>query len=119
MGSSAKLLRNQGATVPWLGTRASLVKGTKYPMMVRSEHLGPRRYHDRLHISVRQFARIIRGWISSIGSEVTAYGTPSIPRTKITKIYNKTDNLRAVQLLLRPTKMDGTERPLGVEPEEM
>ena len=32
-------------------------------------------FHERLHISTRQYARIVRDWVSSIGLEVTAYGT--------------------------------------------
>lgn len=32
----------------------------------------------------------------------------SMRRTKVTRIYKKTGNLRAVQLLLRQTKMDIT-----------
>lgn len=38
--------------------------------------------------------------------------------TKVTQIYKKTENLRAVQLLLRHTKMDSTVRYLGVELED-
>jgi hypothetical protein len=39
-------------------------------------------------------------------------------RTKVTQIYKKTGNLRAVQLLLGHTKMDSTVRYLGVELED-
>ena len=39
-------------------------------------------------------------------------------RTKATLIYRKTGNLRAVQLLLRHTKIDSTVRYLGVEVED-
>jgi hypothetical protein len=39
-------------------------------------------------------------------------------RTKVTHTYRKTGNLRAVQLLLGPTKMDSTVRYLGDELEE-
>jgi site-specific recombinase XerC len=46
---------------------------------------------------------------------VTAYGTHLMRRTKVTLIYKKTGNLRAVQLLLGHTKMDSTVRYLGVE----
>jgi site-specific recombinase XerC len=74
-----------------------------------------RRFHERLHISTRQYARIVREWVSSIGLEVAAYGIHSMPRTKVTQIYKKTGNLRAVQLLLGHTKMDSTVRYLGLE----
>ena len=36
-------------------------------------------------------------------------------RTKVTQIYKKTGNLRAVQLLLGHAKMDSTVRYLGLE----
>lgn len=36
-------------------------------------------------------------------------------RTKMTQIFKKTGNLRAVPLLLGHTKMDSTFRYLGVE----
>ncbi len=46
------------------------------------------------------------------------YGTHSMRRTKVTQIYKKTGNLRAVQLLLGHTKMDSTVRYLGIELED-
>ncbi len=97
------------------GTRASVAKRMEDPLMVGSEYLWPGRFHECLHIFTRQYARIVRDWVSSIGLEVTAYGTHSMRRTKVTQIYKKTGNLRAVQLLLGHTKMDGTVRYLGVE----
>ena len=36
-------------------------------------------------------------------------------RTKAVRIYRKTGNLRAVQLLLRHTKLESTVRYLGIE----
>ena len=100
------------------GTRASVAKWMEDPLMVGSEFLWPGRFHERLHISTRQYARIVRDWVSSSGLEVTAYGTHSMRRTKVTQIYKKTGNLRAVQLLLGHTKMDSTVRYLGVELED-
>ena len=97
------------------GTRTSVAKWMEYPLMVGSEYLWPERFHERLHISTRQFARTVRGWVSPIDLEGTAYGTHSMRRTKVSKIYKKTGNLRAVQLLLGHTKMDSTVRYLGVE----
>ena len=83
--------------------------------MVGSEYLWPGRFHDRLHISIRQYARLVREWVSSIGLEPSWYGTHSTRRTKFAQIYRKTGNLRAVQLLLGHTKMDSSVRYLGVE----
>ena len=86
--------------------------------MVGSEHLWPGRFHERWHISTRQYARLVRDWVTSIGLESSAYGTHSMRRTKVAQIYRKTGNLRAVRLLFGHTKMDSTVRYLGVELED-
>lgn len=41
--------------------------------------------------------------------------THSLRRTKATLIYRRTDNLRAVQLLLGHTRIESTVRYLGIE----
>jgi integrase len=88
------------------------------PLLVGSDYLWPGRFHERLHISTRQYARLVREWVQSIGLDPTSYGTHSMRRTKVAQIYRKTGNLRAVQLLLGHTKMDSTVRYLGVELED-
>ncbi|MGB3313828.1 MAG: tyrosine-type recombinase/integrase [Albidovulum sp.] len=100
------------------GTRKSLEDWFRNPLMIGSEYLWPGRFHERLHISTRQYARLVRDWVTSIGLEPSSYGTHSMPRTKVAEIYRKTGNLRAVQLLLGHTKMDSTVRYLGVELED-
>lgn len=100
------------------GTRKSLATWLEDPMMIGSEYLWPGRFHDRLHISTRQYARLVRDWVLSIGLEPSSYGTHSMRRTKVAQIYRKTGNLRAVQLLLGHSKMDSTVRYLGVELED-
>ncbi len=100
------------------GTRKSLARWMSEPLMIGSEFLWPGRFHERLHISTRQYARLVRDWVKSIGLEPSAYGTHSMRRTKVSQIYKKTGNLRAVQLLLGHTKMDSTVRYLGVELED-
>jgi len=67
------------------------------------------------HISTRQYARIVNGWIESIGLDPEDYGTHSLRRTKASLIYKRTHNLRAVQLLLGHTKIESTVRYLGVD----
>lgn len=100
------------------GTRRAIARWLETPVMVGSEHLWPGRFHERLHISTRQYARLVREWVTSIGLEPSAYRTHSMRRTKVAQIYRKTGNLRAVQLLLGHTKMDSTVRYLGVELED-
>jgi integrase len=60
-------------------------------------------------------ARIVQGWVRSIGLNPAIYGTHSLRRTKAALIYRKTGNRRAVQILLGHTKLESTVRYLGVE----
>jgi integrase len=78
----------------------------------------PSRFHERRHVSTRQYARLVRDWVATIGLDPSGYGTHSLRRTKAALIYRKTGNLRAVQLLLGHTKVDSTVRYLGVELED-
>jgi integrase len=82
------------------------------------EFLWPSRIHGSPHQSTCQYVRIVRGWVVSLGLEPSAYGTHSMRRTKVTQIYKKTGNLRAVQLPLGHTKMDSAVRYLGVDIED-
>jgi integrase len=70
------------------------------------------------HLSTRQYRRCIDEWVSEIGLDPSRYGTHSMRRTKVTLIYQRTKNLRAVQLLLGHTKLESTVRYLGVEVED-
>lgn len=65
------------------GTRKSLSRWMEEPLMVGSEYLWPGRFHERLHISTRQYARLLRHWESSIGLDPTSYDTHSMRRTKV------------------------------------
>lgn len=67
------------------------------------------------HLSLRQYARIVKGWIASAGLDPARYGTHSLRRTKATLIYKRTKNIRAIQLLLGHSKLESTVRYLGVE----
>ncbi|WP_068119423.1 tyrosine-type recombinase/integrase [Tropicimonas marinistellae] len=100
------------------GTRRSISQWIADPLMIGSEFLWPGRFHERLHVSTRQYARLVREWVQLIGLDPTSYGTHSMRRTKVAQIYRKTGNLRAVQLLLGQMKMDSTVRYLGVDLED-
>jgi integrase len=66
-------------------------------------------------ITTRQYARLVSGWIASVGLDPYRFGTHSLRRTKATLIYRRTGNLRAVQLLLGHIKIESTARYLGIE----
>lgn len=99
-------------------TRISIRTWVARPEMIGCAFLLPSRIHERPHISTRQYARLVRDWVTAIGLEPSGYGTPSLRRTKAAQIYRKTGNLRAVQLLLGHTKVDSTVRYLGIELED-
>ena len=99
-------------------TRETVTNWISSPEMIGCQFMFPSRFHDRPHISTRQYGRLVRDWVVSIGLEPSGYGTHSMRRTKVAEIYRKTGNLRAVQLLLGHTKVDSTVRYLGVELED-
>ena len=96
-------------------TRASLQDWLNARPADRGPYVFPSRVHNQPHVTARQYARIVHGWIEGAGMDSSAYGTHSMRRTKPTLIYRRTKNLRAVQLLLGHTKLESTVRYLGIE----
>jgi integrase len=96
-------------------TRQAVMAWIDYAKLSNNAFLFPSRVGDSPHLSTRQYARIVRRWVASIGLDVVAYGTHTMRRTKATLIYRRTKNLRAVQLLLGHTKLESTVRYLGIE----
>lgn len=80
-----------------------------------SNYRFPIRIRSSAHLPTRQYSRFARGWFKSIGLDPSRYGTHTMRRTKATLIYQRTKNLRAVQLLLGHTKLESTVRYLGVK----
>jgi integrase len=80
-----------------------------------SDYLFPSRIRKSVHLSTRQYSRMVTSWVATIGLDPTAYGTHSMRRTKATLLYRRTKNLRAIQLLLGHSKLDSTVRYLGIE----
>jgi integrase len=93
------------AVEAWIGHAGLTSEDTLFPSRVRSS----------LHLSTRQYARIVDSWVRQIGLDKAQYGTHTLRRTKATLIYRRTKNLRAVQLLLGHTKLESTVRYLGIE----
>ena len=89
--------------------------------LINKNHLGYQNYlfKSRLksseHLSTRQYGVIVKKWVFSIGLDPMEYGTHTMRRTKASLIYQKTKNIRVVQLLLGHTKLESTIRYLGVE----
>ena len=66
-------------------------------------------------LTTRQYARLVRERVASIGLDPAKFGTHSLRRTKAVLIYRRTGTLRAVQLLLGHSKIESTVRYLGIE----
>jgi integrase len=96
-------------------TRESLLAWIRISGRRSDDYLFPSRIHGSPHLSTRQYARIVRGWVQEIGLDSSAYGTHTMRRTKASLIYRRTKNLRVVQLLLGHTKLESTVRYLGIE----
>jgi len=96
-------------------TRESVSNWIEFSKLNRNDFLFKSRIKDSQHLSTRQYARIVKGWVSEIGLNSYDYGTHSLRRTKASLIYRKTRNLRAVQILLGHSKLESTVRYLGIE----
>lgn len=96
-------------------TREAIADWISHFGLTGSDCLFPSRVAASPHIKTRQYARIVEDWVKDIGLDSASYGTHSLRRTKPTLIYKRTQNLRAVQLLLGHTKLESTVRYLGIE----
>ncbi len=96
-------------------TRTAIARWIEKADLRSIDYLFTSRQGKSPHLSTRQYARIVEGWVAMIGLDPSLYGTHSLRRTKATLIYRRTKNLRAIQLLLGHTKLESTIRYLGIE----
>lgn len=96
-------------------TQHSLETWILFSKLRNEDYIFPSRLNRLDHLSTRQYARIVKNWVTSIGLDPSKFGTHSLRRTKASLIYRRTKNLRAVQLLLGHTKLESTVRYLGIE----
>ena len=99
-------------------TRACLREWIGQQQLSPVDYVFRSRLKNSSHLSTRQYARLVDKWVTEIGLDPSLYGTHSLRRTKPTIIYQRTKNLRAIQLLLGHTKLESTIRYLGVEVED-
>lgn len=96
-------------------TREAVSSWINYANLTHEDYLFKSRVRKSLHLSTRQYARIVESWVSAIGLNPEDYGTHTMRRTKASHIYRRTKNIRAVQILLGHTKLESTVRYLGIE----
>ena len=92
-------------------TRDSLWAWIRLAGRRSDDYLFPSRLCGSPHVSIRQYARIVHGWVREIGLDDTAYGTHTMRRTKAALIYKRTKNLSVVQLLLGHSKLESSTLP--------
>jgi len=96
-------------------TRLAVEEWVQQAGLRNGDFLFPSRLQTSEHLSTRQYSRIVKAWVSSIGLDPVPYGTHTMRRTKASLIYRRTKNIRAVQILLGHTKLESTVRYLGIE----
>ncbi|HBU8230319.1 tyrosine-type recombinase/integrase [Proteus cibi] len=97
------------------GTRDSVATWIRMAHLHSADYIFQSRVGSAQHISTRQYNRIFHGWIEKLGLDNSLYSTHSMRRTKPYLIYQKTKNLRVIQLLLGHKKLESTVRYLGIE----
>ena len=96
-------------------TKSAVSNLIAFNRLQANDYLFSSRKNPTMHISTRQYAKLLKDWVADVGLDPRAYGTHSLRRTKATLIYRRTKNLRAVQLLLGHSKVESTVRYLGIE----
>ncbi len=63
-------------------TRSALAAWIHQAQLRSQDCLFPSRLHTSDHLSTRQYARIVKGWVQAIGLDPAMYGTHTMRRTK-------------------------------------
>lgn len=96
-------------------TRHAVAAWIEHQTLKANDYLFPTRLHASPYLSIRQFARLVESWVSSIGLDPRNYGTQSLRRTKPALIYRKTKDLAAAQMLLGHSRLSTTARFFDIE----
>lgn len=109
------VLKAVDAKLSQLTAAGRAAEGRSSPGRKISQVLFAGRGNGERGLTTRQYARLVQEWVASVGLDPAKFGTHSRRRTKAVLIYRRTGNLRAVQLLLGHSKIESTERYLGIE----
>lgn len=79
------------------------------------DFLFPSRLHGSEHLSTRQYARIVKVWVTAIdlGPNHVRYSHAETYQGNVD--LSEDEELRAIQLFLDHTKLESTVRYLGIE----
>jgi site-specific recombinase XerC len=98
----------RASMLAWLECRGGTLDD--YALPSRSDH--------EMHMSTRQYARLVDEWVTGIGLCREDDGTHPLRRTKTSLICKRAGNQRAVQILPGHTRIESTVRYLGVDVED-
>jgi len=71
-------------------TREAVEAWIAKAQLTSGQYLFPSRMRQSPHISTRQYARIVKEWVTLAGLDPGDYGTHTLRRTKATLIYRRT-----------------------------
>jgi integrase len=66
-------------------------------------------------LTTRRYRDLVKLWVSLLGLDPSLYSTHSLRRTRASLIYNKTNNIEAVRILLGQKSVTSTSSYLGLE----
>lgn len=91
-------------------TRKAVYAWMQHAALRTDDYLFPSRLRLSPHLSTRQYAPIVGTWVTEVGLDAGVYGTHTMRRTKVSLLYRRIRNIRAVQLLLGHARLESTVR---------
>jgi len=82
-------------------TRIAIIDWIQISKLRSEDFLFTSRINSAKHLSTRQYARIVKAWVTEIGLDASIYGTHTMRRTKASLIYRRTKNLSETPRLFR------------------
>jgi integrase len=95
-------------------TRDSVIAWARSPEMIGCRFMFPSRFHDRPHISTRQYGRLVRDWVTAIGLGVCVILCPGafsyamgkrssniMASWLLTRCHSRTDRFHSTEVALR------------------
>ena len=78
--------------------------------------VGNKSHYTKSPITQKQYSRIVKGWMSSLGVEdVNNYSTHSLRKTKPSEIFKQTQNVEVCRRLLGHSDVTATSAYLGIQ----
>ena len=78
--------------------------------------VGNKSHYTKLPITQKQYSRIVKKWMSSLGVEnVNDYSTHSLRKTKPAEIFKQTQNVEVCRRLLGHSDISATSAYLGIQ----